>query len=69
MLPRLRPPAAVARGVRRGFGTVTLVSDVQEAVAVAQANLQPADVVVVKASRGLALDRVADALAAAGETA
>jgi UDP-N-acetylmuramoyl-tripeptide--D-alanyl-D-alanine ligase len=59
----------IARGVRRGFGTVTLVSDVQEAVAVAQANLQPADVVVVKASRGLALDRVADALAAAGETA
>ena len=59
----------IARGVRRRFGTVTRVSDVQEAVAVAEANLHPADVVVVKASRGLALDRVADALAAAGETA
>jgi UDP-N-acetylmuramoyl-tripeptide--D-alanyl-D-alanine ligase len=59
----------IARGVRRGFGTVTRVSDVQEAVAVAEALLQPADVVVVKASRGLALDRVADALVATGETA
>ncbi len=56
----------IARGVRRGFGTVTLVSDREEAVAVAGRGLQPSDVVVVKASRGLALDRVADALAAAG---
>ena len=58
----------IASGVRRGFGTVTRVSDVQEAVAVAGANLQPADVVVVKASRGLALDRVADALAGVGRS-
>ncbi|MFT3861696.1 MAG: UDP-N-acetylmuramoyl-tripeptide--D-alanyl-D-alanine ligase [Micropruina sp.] len=56
----------IASGVRRAFGTVTRVNDVQEAVEVAGANLQPLDVVVVKASRGLALDRVADALAGAG---
>ena len=53
----------IARGVRRGFGAVTVVSDQEEAVSVADRDLQPSDVVVVKASRGLALDRVADALA------
>jgi UDP-N-acetylmuramyl pentapeptide synthase len=42
---------------------VTVVSDQEEAVSVADRDLQPSDVVVVKASRGLALDRVADALA------
>ncbi len=56
----------IARGVRRGFGTVTTVRDGEEAVSVAGRNLQPSDVVVVKASRGLALDRVADALADSG---
>ena len=56
--------AEIARGVRRGSGTVTEVADRKEAVAVAGADLQPSDVVVVKASRGLALDVVADALAA-----
>ena len=59
----------IARGVRREFGTVTQVSDRQEAVAVAGRGLQPADVVVVKASRGLALEAVADALAGESGTA
>jgi len=60
--------AEIARGVRRGSGTVTRVADRKEAVAVAGADLQPSDVVVVKASRGLALDVVADALAAGPES-
>ena len=55
---------AIARGVGRAAGTVTRVVDREEAVAVTARDLEPSDVVVVKASRGLALDRVADALAA-----
>ena len=43
---------------------MTRVVDREEAVAVTARDLEPSDVVVVKASRGLALDRVADALAA-----
>ena len=56
--------AQIARGVEGAYGTVTLVSDREEAAVVAGRALQPSDVVVVKASRGLALDRVADLLAA-----
>jgi len=61
--------AEIARGVDLASGTVTLVSDREEAAAVAGRALQPSDVVVVKASRGLALDRVADLLAAGGREA
>jgi UDP-N-acetylmuramoyl-tripeptide--D-alanyl-D-alanine ligase len=53
----------IADGVRRASGSVRVVADRAAAVAVAGADLQPSDVVVVKASRGLALDVVADALA------
>ncbi len=64
----------IAAGVREASGTVRVVADRAAAVAVAGADLQPSDVVVVKASRGLSLDVVADALAsgtgdAAGEPA
>ena len=61
--------AEIARGVQRASGTVTMVNDPQEAVAVTERDLQPSDLVVVKASRGLALERVADALYAGGERA
>lgn len=61
--------AEIARGVDLASGTVTQVSDREEAAAVAGRALQPSDVVVVKASRGLALDRVADLLAAGGREA
>lgn len=44
-----------------------MVADRAAAVAVAGADLQPSDVVVVKASRGLALDVVADALASGAQ--
>ena len=64
----------IAAGVREVGETVQVVPDRAAAVAVAGADLQPSDVVVVKASRGLALDVVADALASgtqreAGRTA
>ncbi|WP_415083248.1 UDP-N-acetylmuramoyl-tripeptide--D-alanyl-D-alanine ligase [Micropruina sp.] len=54
----------IADGVREASGSVRVVADRDAAVAVAGSDLQPSDVVVIKASRGLALDRVADALAA-----
>ncbi|MFT3969276.1 MAG: UDP-N-acetylmuramoyl-tripeptide--D-alanyl-D-alanine ligase [Micropruina sp.] len=60
----------VAAGARAASGTVRVVADRAAAVAVTGADLQPSDVVVVKASRGLALDTVADALASgAGDDA
>ncbi|MFT4218531.1 MAG: UDP-N-acetylmuramoyl-tripeptide--D-alanyl-D-alanine ligase [Micropruina sp.] len=59
----------IAAGAREASGVVWTVADRAQAVAVAGADLQPSDVVVVKASRGLALDTVADALASgAGDT-
>ncbi len=53
----------IADGVRDSGGHARVVADRASAVAVAGADLQPCDVVVVKASRGLALETVADALA------
>ncbi len=57
----------IAAGVREVGETVQVVPDRAAAVAVAGADLQPSDVVVVKASRGLALDVVADALASGAQ--
>ncbi|MFT4227555.1 UDP-N-acetylmuramoyl-tripeptide--D-alanyl-D-alanine ligase [Micropruina sp.] len=57
----------IAAGARAASGTVQVVADRAAAVAVAGADLQPSDVVVVKASRGLALDVVADALASGAQ--
>lgn len=54
---------AIAEGVRMASGSVRVVADRDAAVAVAGADLEASDVVVVKASRGLALEVVADALA------
>ncbi len=58
---------AIADGVRAAGGRVRVVVDRAQAVAVAGADLQASDVVVVKASRGLALDTVADALASGSD--
>lgn len=58
---------AIADGVLEASGSVRVVADPAAAVAAAGADLQPSDVVVVKASRGLALDRVADALASGAD--
>ncbi len=57
----------IAAGAREASGAVQVVADRAAAVAVAGADLQPSDVVVVKASRGLALDVVADALASGAQ--
>ena len=46
-----------------------LVPDVDAAVALLEAQLRPGDVVLVKASRGAGLDRVAAALLADGGAA
>lgn len=54
---------AVAEGAREAGGVANVVADRAQAVAVAGADLEASDVVVVKASRGLALEVVADALA------
>ncbi len=54
---------ALADGAREAGGTARVAADRAAAVAVVGADLQPSDVVVVKASRGLALEVVADALA------
>ena len=53
--------AAVAAGAEPG--SARALSDKQEALADLRAALRPGDVVLVKASRGLALDTVAEALA------
>ena len=53
---------AVGNGLAREYGG-TLVGSVDEAVALLRERLQPGDVVLVKASRASALERVAEALA------
>lgn len=58
----------LAEGVRGAGGTARVSADRAAAVAVVGADLQPSDVVVVKASRGLALEVVADALASGDKT-
>ena len=54
---------ALAEGARGAGAVANVVADRDAAVAVAGADLEASDVVVVKASRGLALEVVADALA------
>jgi UDP-N-acetylmuramoyl-tripeptide--D-alanyl-D-alanine ligase len=56
---------ALAAGADDGEESL-LVPDVDAAVALLEAQLRPGDVVLVKASRGAGLDRVADALLAEG---
>lgn len=58
---------AHASDLAAGFGPATMLAPNREiAISTAAAWLQPADVVLVKASRGLALESVAEELAALG---
>ena len=59
---------ALAAGAADGEESL-LVPDVAAAVALLEAQLRPGDVVLVKASRGAGLDRVAAALLADGGAA
>ncbi len=59
------PAAALADAARGGgmkAGTVHLVDDADAALELIRELLEPGDVVLVKASRGIGLDRVVDGL-------
>ena len=57
--------AALAEGARSGggAGTVVFAADAAEAGSALEARIEPGDAVFVKGSRGVGLDRLADALA------
>lgn len=58
---------AIARGARAGGAAANVVADRTAAVAALNTLVSPSDVVLVKASRGLALESVAERLLAGGE--
>lgn len=58
---------AIAEGARRRGSSAAVVADRTAAVAALNSLVSPADVVLVKASRGLALESVAELLLAEGE--
>ena len=57
-----RPPGALEGGLAPAAATAA--GSKEEALALLRAEIRPGDVVLVKASRGLALDTVAEALVA-----